>query len=102
VLGDGPAVEPDGSTEGSSLGPRDGSGVTSGLPWTTDGSGAVDAEGTVPSGPVPALQAAETATVATRIAIRRLSFVVVIGLGSSAGSSTLTIVLVGLGRIAVM
>src|SRR6266576_975851 len=101
VLGDGLAVEPDGSTEGSSLAATDGSGVTSGLPCTTDGSGTVEAAGTVPSGPVPVLQAVR-ATVATRIASRRLIFMVVMGRGSNAGSSTLRFVLARLGRIAVL
>ena len=45
----------------------DGAGVTSGLPWTTEGSADAWAVGTGPIGPVPPPQAAATLAIASRV-----------------------------------
>jgi hypothetical protein len=73
---DGAWVEPgleaglEGSVVGSSLGPADGAGVTSGLPWATDGSGEDGTGGTVPRAPLPPPHAARREVTASR-AVRR-------------------------------
>ena len=47
----------DGSSVGAELSSADGAGVTSGLPWATDGSGEPETAGTEPSGPLAPAQA---------------------------------------------
>jgi hypothetical protein len=80
----------------------DGAGVISGLAWSTEGSGADEATGTVPSGPLAALQAATMATVARSVAMRRLD-VLWFTVGSLLrGSSTVTFVLRRRRRIAIV